>query len=509
MVTSPLLEEVVQARRATICEEEPPKDLGIAENVENVNETTYENEEKELVMSFNILTLKFKERRLEESFAGHIGPHSLLIVEVILSIVSLLLIYIYFLKQKPILTSIIMGIIVGIKLILTLILIRFHRTLLNWWILRHFIASFYLLSPLIIILIQIPDNDLLTSPAFFLFISTYLTLGASVSHLIKILIAILSISIYLPLIILKNQISSLFKSSRKPINLFFAFLLASSIVDISICISISLIVLYGISRQVEVARRYQYHVVRKSSEQRVEIEKERERADWLLRNILPEHVIGPLRNLHGSYSRNHPCVGVLFASLTNFHVMYEEQYEGGKFYARILNEFYGDIEELFLDPRFSKIEKIKTIGSTFMAASGLQTDINDQNPLGKIVSSFLKDILMNILDSVCDLIEFALAFQATMHRFNEALLNFAFEIRMGFNFGPVTAGVIGTTQLFYDIWGDTVNVASRMDSTGEKGRIQVPEHVALALGDKYKFELRGEIDVKGKSRMTTYFLKPN
>ena len=94
-----------------------------------------------------------------------------------------------------------------------------------------------------------------------------------------------------------------------------------------------------------------------------------------------------------------------------------------------------------------------------------------------------------------------------MKRFNEAILNFDFDLRMGFNFGPVTAGVIGTTKLFYDIWGDTVNVASRMDSTGEKDKIQVPEHVAIALKDKYKFELRGEIDVKGKSRMTTYYLQ--
>ncbi len=140
---------------------------------------------------------------------------------------------------------------------------------------------------------------------------------------------------------------------------------------------IALLVLYGISRQVEVARRSQYHVIHKSSEQRIEIEKERERADWLLRNILPEHVIAPLRQFGGSYSRNHPCVGVLFASLVNFHVIYEEQYEGGKFYARILNKFYGDIEELFLHPRFSNIEKIKTIGSTFMATSGLQTESDD------------------------------------------------------------------------------------------------------------------------------------
>ncbi|CAF1037346.1 unnamed protein product [Adineta steineri] len=474
VVTSPLLEEVVQARRATICEEEMPKDLARAiENIEIINEQTFENEEKELAVSFNILTLSYKEKRLEESFSAHVGPHSLLIVEVILSIVSLLLIYFYFFKRKIILTSIILAVLLAVKLILTLVIIFFARKLLRWWIIRHLIGSFYLVSPLIIILIQIPDSILLTTPAFFLFISTYLTLGASVSHLIKLLIAILAILIYLPLMICTQDFST------------------QTIVDISVCILISLIVLYGIARQLEVARRFQFHVVHKSSEQRVEIEKERERADWLLRNILPEHVIEPLRQHGGSYSRNHPCVGVLFATLVNFHVMYEEQYEGGKFYARILNEFYGDIEELFLDPRFSKIEKIKTIGATFMAASGLQTDVNDQNPL----------------ESVYSLMEFALAFQATTKRFNEALLNFAFELRIGFNFGPVTAGVIGTTKLFYDIWGDTVNVASRMDSTGEKGKIQVPEEVAVALKDKYNFELRGEIEVKGKSRMTTYFLK--
>jgi class 3 adenylate cyclase len=77
-------------------------------------------------------------------------------------------------------------------------------------------------------------------------------------------------------------------------------------------------------------------------------------------------------------------------------------------------------------------------------------------------------------------VEFALAFQSIMLRFNEVLLNLAFELRMGFNFGPFTVGITGTIKLFYDIWGDTVNVASRMDSTGEKGQIQVPEHVAVA-----------------------------
>jgi hypothetical protein len=224
VVTSPLLEEVVQARRATICEDETPKTIGNVENIEHVddvNEKTVENEEKELVMVFNILTLKYKDSRFEEGFAAHVSPHSVLIVEVILSILSLLLIYLYF--PIYIRTSIIMGIIIGIKFIFALILIRFHRILLHWWILRHFIASFYLLSPLIIILIQYPVYYPITLPVFILFISTYLTLGASLSHLIKVLIAILSISIYLPLLILTQKISSLFIEKAQQTNLFFCF----------------------------------------------------------------------------------------------------------------------------------------------------------------------------------------------------------------------------------------------------------------------------------------------
>ncbi|CAF2587854.1 unnamed protein product [Rotaria sp. Silwood2] len=471
-VSSPLLEEVEKARRATVSEDEFGECLTTNKKVdENLNELKIENEEKQLIMSLNLLTLKYKDEKLEKSYRNNIIKYELIIIEIVLSIITYLILFIYL--PKRILSSIIISIFILIQLILTLIIIRYYNLLINLSIFIYLFSMYYLFSPFILILIGTIDDYNITLPCLFIFISTYLALSRSIYYLIKIFFAFISISIYVTFILYKYDISR------------------SLIVKIIVCVLISLIVLNGINRQIEVARRIEYHVINKSSEQRSEIEKERERADWLLRNILPEHVIEPLRQLGGSYSRNHPCVAVLFASLINFHVMYEEQYEGGKFYARILNEFYGDIEELFLDPRFSNIEKIKTIGATFMAASGLQTDSNH----------------LNSLECVCDLIEFALAFQQTMHRFNEALLNFAFELRMGLNFGPVTAGVIGTTKLFYDIWGDTVNVASRMDSTGIKGEIQVPEHVAFALKDKYLFELRGEIDVKGKSRMTTYFLK--
>ena len=248
-----------------------------------------------------------------------------------------------------------------------------------------------------------------------------------------------------------------------------------------------------------------------STKQRNEIEKEGERAEWLLRNILPQHVIEALRNCGSFYSHDYQSASVLFVSLANFYDIYEEQFEGGQYYGRVLNEFYADIEELFFDSKFSKIDKIKTIGATYMVASGLQIDSNEQNSDDKSFVLFIlfEMICENILESICKLIEFALAFQSTLHRFNEALLYFALEVRMGLNFGPVTAAVIDTTKLFYDIWGDTVNVASEMDLTGQIGRIQVPEHVALALSGRYSFEYRGKIDIKGKGCMNTYFFELN
>ena len=83
------------------------------------------------------------------------------------------------------------------------------------------------------------------------------------------------------------------------------------------------------------------------------------------------------------------------------------------------------------------------------------------------------------------------------------------QLRIGINSGPVIAGVIGTHQFAYDLWGDTVNTASRMESSGDPGRIQVTEATFKLLKEKYQFEARGEIDIKGKGRMRTYFIAPD
>jgi hypothetical protein len=105
-------------------------------------------------MAFHFLTLKYKDKKLEKVFSDHFDPRSLLIIEIILSIISLLLIYIYYFPIQ-VKSSIIMTILISIKFIVSLILIDFYRIFLNGWILRYLIGSFYLLSPLIIILLNI------------------------------------------------------------------------------------------------------------------------------------------------------------------------------------------------------------------------------------------------------------------------------------------------------------------------------------------------------------------
>ena len=212
-------------------------------------------------------------------------------------------------------------------------------------------------------------------------------------------------------------------------------------------------------------------------------------SDWLLESIIPKHVIDELAE-EKLYSRNYENVGVIFASIVNFGDFYEENFEGGKECIRVLNELVGDFDDLLGKSEFFEVEKIKTVnGSTFMAASGLNSQ---GNGIGK---NHLKQ-----------LIEFALAMFQEIKNYNDNMLGFEFILRVGFNAGPVTAGVIGTNKLFYDIWGDTVNIASRMDSTGVEGRVQVSEASKIVLEEFFTFEERGEIPVKGKGKITTFLL---
>ncbi|KAM3597694.1 uncharacterized protein V6R79_008119 [Siganus canaliculatus] len=251
-----------------------------------------------------------------------------------------------------------------------------------------------------------------------------------------------------------------------------------------------LLLVWFLNREFEVSHRLHYHGNVEADQHRIKIQNMRDQADWLLRNIIPIHVAEQLK-VTQSYSKNHDNVGVIFASIVNFSEFYEESYEGGKECYRVLNELIGDFDELLRKPAFSNIEKIKTIGATYMAAAGLnaQQCADAAHPHAHLRALF----------------EFALEMMRVVDDFNKNMLGFGFKLRIGFNHGPLTAGVIGTTKLLYDIWGDTVNIASRMDTTGVECRVQVSEESYCVLSSMdYEFDYRGTVNVKGKGQMKTF-----
>ncbi|CAF0901498.1 unnamed protein product [Brachionus calyciflorus] len=266
----------------------------------------------------------------------------------------------------------------------------------------------------------------------------------------------------------------------------------ASLLDLSLLI----LLIWFINRQSELIQRISFKCDQEALMKITHAKEQKELANWLIDIVIPAHVISHVKEKR-QYSRNYDCVGVLFVSLCNFSEFFEESYEGGRELLRVLNEISIDFDRLFDEPKFKNVEKIKSIGSTFMIASGLSVD---EGKSKKSNNSHLYE-----------LIDFALELNEKLESFNvEAMsvCHFRFQMKMGFNCGPVTAGVIGTDRLLYDIWGDTVNVASRMDSTGQAGFLQTPERVAKLLENDYVFHQRGIVQIKGKDQMMTYYMNP-
>uniref|UniRef100_A0AAG5CW34 adenylate cyclase n=1 Tax=Anopheles atroparvus TaxID=41427 RepID=A0AAG5CW34_ANOAO len=230
----------------------------------------------------------------------------------------------------------------------------------------------------------------------------------------------------------------------------------------------------------------------------------RRRNEALVYNVLPmhvaEHFMGNRKRSHDDlYSQSYAEVGVLFASMPNFSDFYSEETVNnqGLECLRFLNEVISDFDALLELPQFQDIIKIKTIGSTYMAASGL-------NP-SRIVKP--EDPVSVRWAHLALLVEFALELKKALQGINEQSFNH-FVLKMGVNHGPITAGVIGARKPHYDIWGNTVNVASRMESTGKAGAIQVTEETCQILQTfGYTFEQRGLVAVKGKGQLMTYYLQ--
>ncbi|XP_060908204.1 adenylate cyclase type 3-like [Labrus mixtus] len=230
----------------------------------------------------------------------------------------------------------------------------------------------------------------------------------------------------------------------------------------------------------------------------------------LVINMLPEHVakhfLGSKKRDEELYSQSYEEIGVMFASIPNFSDFYTEESinNGGLECLRILNEIISDFDSLLDRDEFRWITKIKTIGSTYMAASGLTPESNTNGYSNRKPED---QSLMERWQHLADLADFALAMKVTLSNLNKQSFN-NFMLRIGLNKGGVLAGVIGARKPHYDIWGNTVNVASRMESTGVMGNIQVVEDCYDILKEYgFRFIRRGPIFVKGKGELLTFFMK--
>uniref|UniRef100_UPI00358F5831 adenylate cyclase type 5 isoform X2 n=1 Tax=Myxine glutinosa TaxID=7769 RepID=UPI00358F5831 len=263
-----------------------------------------------------------------------------------------------------------------------------------------------------------------------------------------------------------------------------------------IILALFVLALYLHAQQVESTARLDFLWKLQATEEKEEMEELQAYNLRLLRNILPsdvaKHFLARERRNDELYYQSCECVAVMFASISNFSEFYvelEANNEGVEC-LRLLNEIIADFDEIISEDQFKQLEKIKTIGSTYMAASGLNDATYDRQ--GKSHITAMADYAMRLMEQMTHINE---------HSFNN------FKMKIGLNVGPVVAGVIGARKPQYDIWGNTVNVASRMDSTGVPDHVQVTTDMYTILAAKgYRMQCRGMIKVKGKGEMMTYFL---
>ena len=217
---------------------------------------------------------------------------------------------------------------------------------------------------------------------------------------------------------------------------------------------------------------------RKKAEQALLLEQEK--SDKLLLNILPKPIAEKLKENQDIIAERFEEVTVLFADLVGFTELASSVHPERLVY--LLNDIFSRFD--LLVEKYG-LEKIKTIGDAYMVVGGLPMPIENH----------AEAIALIAIDMVEELADFA----------NRVKQNF--PIRIGINTGPVVAGVIGRKKFIYDLWGDTVNIASRMESQGIPGVIQVTEVTYQILQHKFLFRERGIIDIKGKGYMKTYFLQ--
>ena len=212
----------------------------------------------------------------------------------------------------------------------------------------------------------------------------------------------------------------------------------------------------------------------------VRLDDEKRRSEELLLNILPQPIADRLKQDKGAIADAVPDASVLFSDIVGFTKL-SSQVTPAELVA-ILNEIFSRFDAL---ADRHGVEKIKTIGDAYMAVAGLPVAREDH-------AAAIAAMALDMRDAMIDL---------------RRELDADIRIRIGIHTGPVVAGVIGARKFAHDLWGDTVNVASRMESHGVAGAVQCSDDPRQMLGDQFAFESRGEIDIKGKGPMRTYLVE--
>ena len=229
-------------------------------------------------------------------------------------------------------------------------------------------------------------------------------------------------------------------------------------------------ILYGVLRYFQAQKERVLH----------SLELEQARSEKLLLNILPAPIAKRLKDNDMRIADHYDSVTVMFADLINFTQMSEKMTPNQLI--ELLSQVFVKFDEL---AEKYQVEKIKTIGDSYMVISGAPIVCNDH-----------AERIANM----------ALEMHAVLKEVSQAN-GINLNMRIGINTGPVVAGVIGSAKFSYDLWGDTVNMASRMESTGLLGEIQVSEETQRLLQKNYEFTARTGVEVKGKGILDTFILR--
>ncbi len=209
------------------------------------------------------------------------------------------------------------------------------------------------------------------------------------------------------------------------------------------------------------------------------LQAEQEKSEQLLLNILPKAVAAQLKQDPGIIAEHFSEATILFADLVQFTEL--ASMIPPRDLVELLNHIFSQFDEL---TEQYGLEKVKTIGDAYMVVGGLPDQRAGHTEAMAVMALELHRAVATIREDK----------------------GHQLFLRVGIHCGPVVAGVIGTKKFSYDLWGDTVNIASRMESTGEAGRIQVTEEVYRELQSAFAFQERGMIPVKGKGQLRTYWL---